>query len=311
MGPPSHGERCVSIQREKLLPNEPVHKEAHVLDNATEKSLRQFFEELSRAPQSAMILDYDGTLCPFQLDRDKAFPYPGVSILLTQIMNIGHTRVVLVTGRPAPEVIALLGIQPHPEVWGEYGMQRLRPDAPCEWPLVNEPATRALAEADAWIEELNLHHLAEHKPGALALHWRGLPCSEQSDLRTLIMNGWIPIAQRLGMLVQEFDGGVEMRIAYRNKADAVRTVLAEMGPETQVTYLGDDETDEESFSVLPETGIGVLVRSQWRESAADVWLEPPSDLLVFLCYWLEACLNAQRLPVVTGYGLQHTLSRSQ
>jgi len=272
-----------------------------MLDTDTKLDLQQFFDELSQARESALLLDYDGTLSPFQLDRDEAFPYPGVAMLLTEIMNTGHTRVVVITGRRAHEVVSLLGIGPHPEIWGAHGLQRLRTDGSCEMPHLGEAVTEALAEADTWLDGLGLHHLAEHKPGGLAVHWRGLPAGEQSDIRKIIWLGWMPFAHRAGMVLQEFDGGVEMRIPDRNKGDAVRTILSEMLQETQVAYLGDDETDEDAFRALSDRGLGVLVRPRWRKTAANAWLKPPAELLAFLCDWLEACRNAERPPLLSGY----------
>jgi trehalose 6-phosphate phosphatase len=205
-----------------------------VFDTDVKLEMEQFFGELSRARESALLLDYDGTLSPFQLDREEAFPYPGVSILLTEIMNTGHTRVVLITGRPAPEVVPLLGIRPHPEIFGAHGLQHLRSGGPCELPHPNEIETQALAKADTWLDGLGLHHLAEHKPGGLAVHWRGLPTDVQSDIRRSVSRGWLPIARRAGMVMQEFDGGVEIRLPERNKGDAVRTILGELYPEAPV-----------------------------------------------------------------------------
>jgi trehalose-phosphatase len=264
-----------------------------MLDTNRNLDLQQFFTELSRAHQSALLLDYDGTLSPFQLDRSEAFPYPGVSMLLAEIMNTGHTRVVVITGRRAHEVISLLGIDSYPEIWGVHGLERLRSDGSCELPHLDEIATQALSEADTWLDGQGLHHLAEHKPGSLAMHWRGLSAGEQSDIRKIVLLGWMPVAHRAGMVLQEFDGGIEIRVPDRNKGDAVRTVLTEMEPETPVAYLGDDETDEDAFHAVSNHGLPVLVRPDWRESAATVWLRPPAELQAFLCDWLDACRGAQ------------------
>ena len=43
------------------------------VDNIFE--LHQFFDALRRSRESALLLDYDGTLSPFQLDRAEAVPY--------------------------------------------------------------------------------------------------------------------------------------------------------------------------------------------------------------------------------------------
>ncbi len=252
-----------------------------------------FFDELGRARDSALLLDYDGTLAPFRLNRAEAIPYPGVPMLLSEIMKTGHSRVVVISGRPAHEIIPLLGVAPHPEIWGVHGLQRLKPDGSCEMPALDESLTRALAEAGSWLDGLGLQDLAEYKPGALAVHWRRLHAGEQSDIRKLVTLGWLPISYREGMAVREFDGGIELRAASRNKGDAVRTILSELEPDTPVAYLGDDETDEDAFLALSERGLRVLVRRDWRKTAADVWLQPPAELQVFLCDWLDACQRAR------------------
>src|SRR5215469_5850578 len=280
-----------------------------MFDKSAKFDLRPFFDDLSRAPQSALLVDYDGTLAAFQLERDRAFPYPGVSILLTEIMNAGHTRVVVVTGRPAQEVGPLLGIEPCPEIWGVDGLQRLRSDGPCELPHLDEPATQALGQADTWLDEVGLQNLAEHKPGGLAVHWRGLPPGEQEDIREIVSRRWLPVADDARMVLQEFDGGLEMNMPDGKKGDAVRTILNELSGETSVAYLGDDETDEDAFNAVADRGLRVLVRPEWRETAADIWLKPPAELLVFLCEWLAACRSAQRPPLATTYSLNRAASR--
>jgi hypothetical protein len=38
---------------------------------------------------------------------------------------------------------------------------------------------------------------------------------------------------------------------------------------------------------LGRRGLSVLVRKEWRETAAEHWLRPPGELLVFLSRWIE------------------------
>ena len=130
-------------------------------------------------------------------------------------------------------------------------------------------------------------------------------------MRRTVSQGWLPIARRAGMVMQEFDGGVEIRSPERSKGDAVRTILGELCPDATVACLGNDQTDEVAFSALSDRGLRVLVRPEWRKTIANVWLKPPAGLLVFLCNWLEACLNAQQPPLGRGYGLDHTISREE
>jgi trehalose 6-phosphate phosphatase len=255
--------------------------------------VEQFMNAVERSRASALLLDYDGILAPFCLNRQQAIPYPGMTALLQEIIANGRTRVVIITGRSAHEVIPLLAVHPAPEIWGLHGSERLRPDGTCETPRVEEPVLRALADADRWLREQGLHHRAEFKTGAVAIHWRGLDEAMAAEIRARVWLGWFPIAQNTPMELLEFDGGVEMRMPGKDKGDAVRTILEEIGPEVPVAYLGDDITDERAFLALGTRGLTVLVRPEWRPTAAAVWIRPPEGLHDFLTRWLQVCRDGQ------------------
>lgn len=270
-----------------------------MLNTISKLDLQDIFREVSRARESALVLDYDGTLAPFRVNRAEAVPYEGVSSLLQQIMSTGRCRVVLVTGRRAQELIPLLGLTPNPEIWGIHGLERLHSNGLHEMTSIDADTLDALAAAEDWVESLGLHRLAEHKPGSLAVHWRGLADAEAQEIRSRVLLGWLSIADGARLNVEEFDGGIEFRVAHRNKGDAVRTILAELEMDAPIAYLGDDQTDEDAFRALHNRGLCVLVRPQWRETAANLWLQPPDQLLAFFRTWLEACL---RVPASRSQG---------
>ena len=247
--------------------------------------VEQFLKLVAQAELSTLLLDYDGTLAPFCLNRQQALPYPGVTALLQEIIANGRTRVAIITGRNAQEVIPLLAVHPRPEIWGCHGLERLRPDGTRETPRVEEPVLRALSDADRWLRHQGLHNRAEFKTGAVAIHWRGLDEATAEETRGQVLLGWLPIAQDTPMELLEFDGGIEMRMPGRDKGDAVRTILNEIGPKVPVAYLGDDRTDERAFLALGTRGLSVLVRPEWRKTAAALWIRPPEGLREFLKLW--------------------------
>jgi trehalose 6-phosphate phosphatase len=251
--------------------------------------LDQFFSAVAHSQNSALLLDYDGTLAPFSVNRRRAVPYEGVTPLLREIMLCQRTRVAIITGRDAHEVGSLLGIDPPPEIWGSHGLQGLKPDGTSEMPQLGQRVSQALSDASDWLTRQGLQNLAEIKPGGIAVHWRGLTRSQAVEVRDRVLVGWFPIAQRALMSVLEFDGGIEMRVPDLDKGDAVRTILNEIGTEAPIAYLGDDATDEQAFNALGDRGLTVLVRPAWRKTAARLWLRPPHDLLDFLTRWLQAC----------------------
>ncbi len=238
------------------------------------------------------MLDYDGTLAPFRKKRDQAFPYPGVVRALQEIICHGHTRVVIVSGRDANEMLPLLGVDSVPEIWGLHGLQRRRCNGNIETVRIGELDLDALSAAGRWLGDQMLRHTAEFKTGSIAVHWRGSSPGEAEELQRVVLTGWRPIADRSGLELLEFDGGVEIRAPDVDKGDVVRMLLAEMEAGTPAVFLGDDVTDEAAFRAIEGRGLSVLVRPYWRRSAARVWLRPPDEVLMFLTQWLAAIREA-------------------
>lgn len=257
------------------------------------RSIEDFLQSLAKAQRSVLLLDYDGTLAPFAVDWQRAVPYPGLRELLQQIIDTGRTRLVIVTGRDAHEIDPFLRLRPAPEVWGSHGLQRLLPDGSCEMPEIPVAVAEVLNNAKRWLQYHGLQHLAELKPGSIAVHWRAFEETAAQELRGRIIVGWFPIAESASLTLLEFDGGIEMRMPDLDKGDAVRTVLRETDPEEPLAFLGDDLADERAFRAIASRGLGILVRPTFRRTAAQAWLKPPDELRDFLTRWLSATESKQ------------------
>jgi trehalose 6-phosphate phosphatase len=271
------------------------HERRNRLRSEVQSEFAPFLQTVARSSLAVLLLDYDGTLAPFQAHRNQAYPYPGVSLVLQEIIRNGRTRVVVISGRDAPDILPLLNVQPHPEVWGVHGLHRLRTDGSMEIPRLDGQTLSGLSDADRWLGYQQLRHTAEFKAGSIAVHWRGLSGNEAEDLRSRVLLGWRPIAQHSGLDLLEFDGGVEIRASKADKGDAVRSLLSEVSPDAPAAYLGDDATDESAFRAMEGRGISVLVRPTWRQTSAQLWLKPPDELLDFLGLWLKMCTQYDTL----------------
>ena len=252
-------------------------------DNVPER----FWEDLAAAPRCVLLLDYDGTLAPFHVDRDHAFPYDGVRDVLEKVMRDTDTRVVVVSGRWTRDLVGLLDVSPRPEMFGSHGLERLFPDGSYEILHLEEGVIRGLAESDAMAIQDGLEERVERKPGCLALHWRGLAPRDVEELRRVVEDQWREVAEGSGLMVTEFNGGMEIRAPDRNKGDVVRLILGEEEDGTLAAYLGDDRTDEDAFEAMGRKGLGILVSRENRTTSASVRLAPPEGVLAFLRRWGE------------------------
>lgn len=262
--------------------------------------LDAFFRRLAREERRILLLDYDGTLAPFRVERTEAVPYPGLRRRLEALLRAGHTRVAIISGRATEEVADLLGVEPCPEVWGSHGWERRLPDGTVEVGELPEGADRQMDAAAGEAESLGLEGRVERKPTGVAVHWRGLDEARTRELRSEVEARWGPLAEGSALELHGFDGGIELRAPGRDKGFAVDAILSEVSGDAVVAYLGDDWTDEDAFRALHGRGLRVLVRGELRPSEADVWLRPPDELFAFLDRWHESAGGEAASPSETG-----------
>lgn len=235
---------------------------------------------------SLLMLDYDGTLAPFTTQRDKALPYPGVQLMLQNIMLTGRTRVVIISGRDVCDTASLLNLDPCPEIWGLHGLQHRAPNGASKMSPLDPRTLAALSDAERWLTYQNLRETAEFKTGSIAVHWRGFDESRADELRGRVLLGWKPIADSSDLELLDFDGGLEICSPEADKGEAVRSILRGMPAGSPAAYLGDDLTDERGFVAIQGHGLSILVRPRWRHTQAQLWLKPPQELLHFFARWL-------------------------
>jgi len=260
------------------------------LNRQAARKLREFFSSFPGASAALLLLDYDGTLAGFRIDRFKARPWAGVSELLDAIQKQKKTRITVVTGRPATEIPPMLALDPLPEVWGLHGAERLYPDGRRQLEVQAPAVRQALQNLRKRLKLDSLGGLFEDKPNAAVMHWRGRSPEQAREIERRTRELFEPLAKLDGLQLLKFEAGLELR-AGRDKGGAVRAIIREAGTDAPVTYLGDDLTDESAFQAVNEAKaprLSVLMRRAPRKTAADVWLKPPKELRDFLRMWLDA-----------------------
>ena len=248
-----------------------------------------FFDEVSSAREKVLMLDYDGTLSPYSVERDRAVPYPGIREILSTALAGAECRTVIVSGRAIADLLPLLGTGDAIEIWGCHGWERMRPGGPVEQPDLPHSTVSGLHEAAAWARSNGFAERIETKPACVALHWRGLDPAAQETLEGAAGEVWRTIGDAAGLRLHRFNGGIELRPPGMDKGRVVRRILSESGDAAACAYLGDDMTDEDAFSAIRGRGLGVLVSAQPRDTKADIRIEPPGELFWFLNRWVERC----------------------
>lgn len=260
------------------------------LTKETAKRLDEFFGGFAQGKRPILLLDYDGTLAPFRVDRFQARPWAGVRELIRKIQRQAGTRMAVITGRPAAEIAPMLGLDPPLEVWGLHGAERLYPGGRRELKQAPAATEARLDELREFLRRDSLGGLFEDKANGVVMHWRGHSRKKQAEIEARSRALFEPLAHLEGLALLGFDAGLELRVG-RNKGGAVAEILAESDKGRQVAYLGDDLSDEAAFQAVNGVGprgLSALVRRECRESAAQIWLRPPAELKGFLERWIKA-----------------------
>jgi trehalose-phosphatase len=234
------------------------------------------------------MLDYDGTLAPFHIDRFAASPYPGVEARLAILSGLTRVHLVLVSGRPAGELRGLLPSMTKAEIWGSHGRERLKSDGSYKLFALDPVQQATLKRVADQMAALGFSEALEVKPCSLAIHWRSFEPAVQEQIRSLVVSAFAGLAGAGNLHLLPFDGGLELRSTDRTKGTAVEQILALEPAPLPAAYLGDDLTDEDAFAAIGNRGVSILVRTEVRESSARFWLRPPDELLEFLDQWIAA-----------------------
>lgn len=241
-----------------------------------------------------VFLDYDGTLTPIVARPDLAVLSADMRAVLRRLAEL--TTVAVISGRDRADVAQRVGLSDLVYA-GSHGFE------------IAGPGGRALSHAvgGAWQGELAqiarelARELAdidgaivEPKAYGVAVHYRQVAEGDLPAVGRIVEAAHERhpgLAKTLGKKVYEFRPGVPW-----DKGKAVRWLLdaLDLAPESALAlYLGDDLTDEDAFTALADSGIGILVGEGFGATRASYRLRDVAAVASFLRRLADA-LSAQR-----------------
>jgi len=240
---------------------------------------KQINERLTQAERLWLFLDYDGTLADFAPTPEHANPDPEIIDLLSSLAHHACIRIAVISGRRLDHVQALvpvLGVL----LAGTYGVELQMPEGKrfnrVDYDAIR-PALDTLKPRWAHLIANREGFFLEDKGWALALHARFA-----DDFETDVV---LPAARRMATkvacsgLFRVLSGHKFLEVApdMADKGQTVGYLLDHYPwPGALPLYLGDDDKDEEAFSVIKARGgIAILVAGEPRKTKADCRLESP------------------------------------
>jgi trehalose-phosphatase len=248
-------------------------------------NLPDFWDKLASSQAAFLALDYDGTIAPFKPERMQASPLKGIKPLLSQIAARSSGRVAVISGRPIFEIEQLLQ-ESNLTIVGNHGFEIKQPGSAVEYHQPSPEQSRGLAAAQRAAVKEGAVHLLEIKMASLAAHTRGLAPATAEAWEARIAELWKEIASEHTLEIRRFNGGVELRCRGRNKGDAVRDLISNLG-DAFIVFIGDDETDEDVFIAIKNIGIGIKVGPIGDPTAAQGYVSSIEGVRDFLACWLR------------------------
>jgi trehalose 6-phosphate phosphatase len=185
--------------------------------------------------------------------------------------------VAVVSGRPASEVRAILGI-PDLILIGMYGLSDADAPDPSVRAAHQDLEAAARAVPGAWVED---------KGASLALHYRAAP--DPVDAERLLRSIVEPLAQRNGLTLVEGKMVLELAPAGLPGKGAPIERIVQARRLEGCLYAGDDAADLDAFAALDRlaasglTTVRVAVRTEETPpeliAAADIVVDRPAGLL--------------------------------
>jgi alpha,alpha-trehalase len=239
--------------------------------------------ERLRGRTTAIFLDYDGTLTPIVEDPKKATLPDKTGKVMKRLAE--HYSVAIISGRDLADVQNMVGIGDIAyagshgfDITGPGGKYRNQEIGKRFLPIL-ERAERELRKAMRDIPGAKI----EHKRFAIAVHYRQ---AKRANINTLkqrfddISSHYPELRKSTGKKVIELRPNVDW-----DKGKAMLHILETLytnGSRILPLYIGDDITDEDAFRAISARGIGVVVGSEKRYTAAHYALRDPGEVAKFL-----------------------------
>jgi len=251
----------------------------------------RLWTEVADAPARLLVLDYDGTLAPFQVERMKAQVPRRTREWLKACAQLRDCETFIASGRPVDELLALMGPQ-HVRFVGEHGWEWFAPGFGRQARPVPPPVLVALEQAAKDAIALAGEDRVERKRASVALHTRGQEASWARRVTDEVEARWRETMARgdprhTGLRLDLIAEGLELRSELWNKGRVVRDLMRAAPEGAVIVCVGDGATDEDAFRTLAGRGrtYGVHVGADEIPTWANARLTDTDEVGLFLERW--------------------------
>jgi trehalose 6-phosphate phosphatase len=246
----------------------------------------ELWERAEAARSRLLLLDFDGTLAPFQVDRTQVELSVRARSTLRAITRESETRVGIVSGRSLDDLVSRFR-DTAADLVGEHGWEEMCLGGARTRHILPESTSELLRRGYDEMRRSAPAERVERKRTAVVLHTRGLGRRDLAAYSTAMAAIWAPFRRRAELELRRIDGGWELRARGRHKGTAVASLIRHRGGGCFTVYIGDDQTDEDAFGAVARAGFAVRVGAATAESRAHAYLPGVDAVLDWLELWRD------------------------
>jgi trehalose-phosphatase len=236
---------------------------------------------LAEASRVLLLFDYDGTLTPIVARPEIAILPEETRRSLTTLAEMDKFVVGVVSGRGLADLEALVAI-PGLVYAGNHGLEISGAGAD----FVHQDA-RSFEAALMEIAESLERELAgipgivvDNKRLTLTVHFRSTPDSYSNQVDSTVVATAAPYVHAGTMKITRGKKVVEVRPNLDwGKGQAIEKIREDCGDSPYLVFFGDDQTDEDGFSVVQDAGgLAVFIGLPRQNTKALHQLESPAEV---------------------------------
>lgn len=244
-----------------------------------EDHVKKIVADFERANKRCILLDYDGTLAPYQKFPSLAAPSDDLMQLLQQLTKNSYNEIVIISGRDVNTLEKWLGklslnmIAEHGacvKFRGEDWKEQVSINT--EWKEQVRPLMQLFVDrcAGSFIEE---------KRTTLAWHYRNTN-QELGFIRSReLLNSLMQLTANTSLQVIDGNKVLEVRMVGVDKGMAALSMIAGIDPDF-ILCIGDDATDEDMFKALRDKAYTIKIGR--ANTSAQYTIVSQKDVFPFL-----------------------------
>ncbi|MGZ5189563.1 MAG: bifunctional alpha,alpha-trehalose-phosphate synthase (UDP-forming)/trehalose-phosphatase [Flavisolibacter sp.] len=268
-------EQLIMVKKEQEVLKVNILKESHI------KNILSDFEKTSKR---CILLDYDGTLAPYQKMPSLASPSDELMVLLKELTKDPSNEIVIISGRDVDTLEKWLGKLPLHMI-AEHGACVKYKDG--HW-MEQVPVNTEWKEQVRPLMQLFMNRCAgsfiEEKKTTLAWHYRNTN-NELGFMRSReLRNNLLQLTANAPLQVIDGNKVLEVRMVGVDKGTAANKLLGDLNPDF-ILAIGDDETDEDMFRALSDKGYTIKIGR--ANTAAQYTIISQREVFPFLKLFVE------------------------